>query len=145
MKKFYFLALMALIGIAFSSCENMNKKQKEFFIKDLQGKWRTDGKQEYWRFSTEQVTLSGYNGYYWAWEWDEGEDVQESDRTSHPYGNGWFMYKIQGDQLLEIHKAEYDWDDVPKVYTLIELTSTRLVYHPKEYPKDKRYYTKQPN
>ena len=43
MKKFYFWALMALIGIAFSSCENMNK-QKEFFIKDLQGKWRTDGK-----------------------------------------------------------------------------------------------------
>ena len=142
MKKWYFLALIALIGFAFSSCENMGKKQKEYFIEDLQGKWCKDGQQDYRRFATEQASREGY---YWGWEWDEGEDVQESDRTSHPYGNGWFMYTIQGDQLLEIEKTEYGWADIPKVYIISELTSTKLVYYPKDYPKDKRYYTKKAN
>lgn len=142
MKKWYFLALIALIGFAFSSCENMGKKQKEYFVEDLQGKWCKDGQQDYRRFATEQASREGY---YWGWEWDEGEDVQESDRTSHPYGNGWFMYTIQGDQLLEIEKTEYGWADIPKVYIISELTSTTLVYYPKDYPKDKRYYTKKAN
>lgn len=142
MKKWYFLALIALIGFAFSSCENMGKKQKEYFVEDLQGKWCKDGQQDYRRFATEQASREGY---YWGWEWDEGEDVQESDRTSHPYGNGWFMYTIQGDQLLEIEKTEYGWADIPKVYIISELTSTKLVYYPKDYPKDKRYYTKKAN
>ena len=140
MKKWYFLALIALIGFAFSSCEN--KKQKEYFVEDLQGKWCKDGQQDYRRFATEQASRQGY---YWGWEWDEGEDVQESDRTSHPYGNGWFMYTIQGDQLLEIEKTEYGWADIPKVYIISELTSTKLVFYPKDYPKDKRYYTKKAN
>lgn len=142
MKKWYFLALIALIGFAFSSCENMGKKQKEYFVEDLQGKWCKDGQQDYRRFASEQASREGY---YWGWEWDEGEDVQESDRTSHPYGNGWFMYTIQGDQLLEIEKTEYGWADIPKVYIISELTSTKLVYYPKDYPKDKRYYTKKAN
>lgn len=142
MKKWYFLALIALIGFAFSSCENMGKKQKEYFVEDLQGKWCKDGQLDYRRFATEQASREGY---YWGWEWDEGEDVQESDRTSHPYGNGWFMYTIQGDQLLEIEKTEYGWADIPKVYIISELTSTKLVYYPKDYPKDKRYYTKKAN
>ncbi len=142
MKKWYFLALIALIGFAFSSCENMGKKQKEYFVEDLQGKWCKDGQQDYRRFATEQASREGY---YWGWEWDEGEDVQESDRTSHPYGNGWFMYTIQGNQLLEIEKTEYGWADIPKVYIISELTSTKLVYYPKDYPKDKRYYTKKAN
>ena len=142
MKKWYFLALIALIGFAFSSCENMGKKQKEYFVEDLQGKWCKDGQQDYRRFATEQASREGY---YWGWEWDEGEDVQESDRTSHPYGNGWFMYTIQGDQLLEIEKTEYGWADIPKVYIISDLSSTKLVYYPKDYPKDKRYYTKKAN
>lgn len=140
MKKFYFLALMALIGIAFSSCENMNRKQEEFFVKDLQGKWCKNGVHDYRRFSADKATR---DGYLWGWEWNEDEGTYEDYLT--PQGNSWFMYTIEGDQLLEIEKTEYGWVDIPKVYVIDELTSTKLVYHPKDYPKDKRYYTKQPN
>ena len=139
MKKFYYLALIAILGLCFAGCE---KKQKEFFVKDLQGKWCKDGAQDYRRFATDKASREGY---YWGWEWDEGEDVQESDRTSHPQGNGWFMYTIQGDQLLEIEKTEYGWVDIPKVYIISELSDTKLIYYPKDYPKDKRYYTKKAN
>ena len=136
-KSVFSMALIAIIGLCLAGCE---KKQKEFFVEDIQGKWCKDGVHDYRRFSADQAIEEGY---LWGREWNEDEGTYEGDLT--PQGNGWFMYTISGNQLLEIEKTEYGWVDIPKVYIIDELTSTKLVYHPKEYPKDKRYYTKKPN
>jgi hypothetical protein len=133
-KSVFSLALIAIIGLCLAGCE---KKQKEFFIEDLQGKWCKDGAHDYRRFSAENATREGY---LWGWEWNEDEGTYEDYLT--PYGNGWFMYTIVGNELLEIEKDENGWMEIPKVYTLVELTSTKLVYHPKDYPNDKLYFNK---
>ena len=82
MRKFYYLALIALVGLVFSSCQ---KETPEFRTSDIQGLWLEDGTQHYVRFTDEQ---SDETGYFYGREWDVAEDVHEEDLV--PYGNGWF-------------------------------------------------------
>ena len=115
-----------------------NKKQTDFRLSDLQGKWCKDGVHEYRVFSTDQALRSGY---LWGWEWNEDEDVHEGDLV--PQGDGWFMYRLDGDELLEIHQTDYGWAEIPQEYIITTLTSTKMTYYKKGYPKDKPSFTKQ--
>jgi len=140
MRKFYFWALMAILGVCLTGCE---KGQTEFFLSDLQGLWLHDGTQEFRRF-TEESAADIRPGYFWGCEWDEGDPrgaVYESDLEYH--GNGWFMYKLEGDELLEIEQTDYGWAEIPKVYTMVTLTASQMTYHPKDYKKEKVSFTKQ--
>ena len=52
MRKFYYLALVALIGIAFSSCSLIGggENTPEFRLGDLQGLWQETNTQHFVRF-----------------------------------------------------------------------------------------------
>ena len=140
MKKIFSWMLIALVGIAFCSCEGFGKKQKEFYLSDLQGLWVLDGTQDYYRYTTESADAVK-SGYLWGRSWDEADDVHEEDLV--PYGNGWFMYRLVDDELLRIEQMDGKWADIPKRYTLTILTSSKMTYAPKDYPKEKVSFTKQ--
>lgn len=143
MEKYLRLVLVALVGIVFVACEGFGNKQTEFFLKDLQGLWLENGTQAYSRYTTESAD-NVRTGYLWGRFWDEADDVHESDLE--PYGNGWFMYQLTSSgELLKIEQMDGKWADIPKRYTLTDLTNSKMTYHPKEYPKEKVSFTKQPN
>ena len=139
MTKYFRLVLMALVSIAFIGCEMFDKKSSDFSLSDLQGKWRTDGTQEYWRFTTDPV--ANEVGYFWGCEWNEAQDVHESDLVYH--GDGWFKYKLSGDQLIEWHMTDYGWADIAQIYVVTVLTSTKMTYYKQGYPSEKQSFTKQ--
>lgn len=134
MKKFLYVALIAIIGICLVSCE---KEQKEFYLSDLQGEWIEDGTEHHVRFTQEQADEANY---FWGCEWGV-DDVREEDLVYH--GNGWFKYNLNEKNLLEIHKMDYGWADIPKEYVLVLLSSTKMTYYPKDYKKEKVSFTKQ--
>ena len=134
MKKIYYLALIVLVGLVFSSCQ---KETPEFRTSDIQGLWIEDGTQHHVRFTDEQ---SDEAGYFYGREWDLAEDVHEEDLV--PYGNGWFKYSINKNELLEIHKMDYGWADIPKVYIISALNDTKLSYYEKDHTSIKFSFTK---
>lgn len=142
MKKLYYLALAAVVGIAMSSCSMMGgggNSPSSFNLSDLQGLWEENNTQHYVRFTTEQ---SNEAGYLYGREWDEAEDISEDDLT--PYGNGWFKYKFfetNGD-LIEIHLMDNGGAELPKVYVVYKLTETELSYYEKDYPSKRYYFSK---
>jgi len=137
MRKGFYLALIAFIGIVFSSCSMLDKDTTSYQLSDLQGLWLEDGTQHYVRFTTETAG----EGYLYGREWDLAEDVKESDLL--PYGNGWFKYRLDGKELLEIHKMDYGWGKIPKVNIVTTLTDVKLAYYEKEQPSVKFKFTKQ--
>lgn len=144
MKKIYYLALMALVAVVFSSCE---KKQTEpkFLLSDLQGRWIEDGTKHYVNF-TDESAAEYEAGYLWGYEWDETDPdmaVYEVDVLADYHQNGWFAYKLNKDELLEIHKMGQNWADIPKIYTMVTLTSSKMTYHLKDYKNEKVSFTKQ--
>ena len=130
------LIWMALIGIALCSCSMMNK-EPNYQLSDLQGLWQEDGTQHFVRFTKDQADETGY---FWGCEWDEKDDVAEEDLEFH--GNGWFKYNLTKDQLLEIHRMNQDWADIPKVYIVSALTQSKLEYYLKDYKNEKIRFTK---
>ena len=143
MKKIFLWMLIAFVGIAFSSCEGFNKKQTEFFLKDLQGYWLEDGTQVHARYTTESAGTINNLAYLWGYSWDEADDVYEADVIADKYGNGWFKYHLTVEgQLLRIEQMNGQWSDIPKPYTMTVLTGSKMTYHPKDYPKEKVNWTK---
>ena len=146
MRKFYYLALVALVGIALSSCSMLGgDKDPEFKLSDLQGYWLENNTEHYVRFTTEQ---SDENPYLYGYEWDEADEMTEelvlSEREAigHP-GDGWFKYwfESKGD-LHEIHLMNNEGSEIPKEYIVSKLTSTDLVYYEKGRTNNKFYFSK---
>ena len=137
MRKFYSLALMVLVGLAFTSCDMMNNKP-EYKLSDLQGLWRENNTEHFVRFTTEQ---SDEPNYLYGREWDEAEDVYEEDLL--PYGNGWFKYWFEtSGNLTEIHLMDNGGAEIPKVYIVSKLTDTDLEYYEKDRKNIKFYFSK---
>ena len=140
MKKFYYLALVALVGIAFSSCSMIGGKDNEpsYQLSSLQALWQENNTEHFVRFTTEQ---SDETSYLYGREWDEAEDVFEEDLL--PYGNGWFKYKFESNgKLTEIHLMDNGGAEIPKVYVVTKLTSTDLEYYEKDRSSNKFYFSK---
>ena len=147
MKKFYLLTLLTLVALVFSSCGLFNNKP-EYKLSDLQGLWHETNSpdlEHYVRFTTEQ---SDETGFLLGREWDEAEDIYESDlleareELGHP-GNGWFKYKFEttGD-LTEIHLQDNGGAEIPKVYVVSKLTDTDLEYYEEEHKNIKFSFSK---
>ena len=140
MKKFLYVALVAIVGICFVSCD---KKQKEFYLSDLQGLWQNDNTSTwYMRFTMDKAD---YANCYWGREWgDFGDDITEEDLLDpeNIHGNGWFQYKLEvNGEFTYIHMMENKGADVPKVYKMITLTSSKMTFE--DDLKTKRSFTKQ--
>lgn len=153
MKKLYYLAFAAVIGIALSSCSLLggggSSNTPSFNLRDLQALWQENNTEHFVRFTTEQ---SDETGYLYGREWnedewfDEGsyEDFLIEQRASQGFpGNGWFKYEFKstGD-LTEIHLIDNGSAEVPKIYIVSKLTDTELSYYEKDRPSSKFNYSK---
>lgn len=134
MKKWYFLALIAIIGFVFSSCD---KKQTEFLLSDLQGKWVEDNTTHYVVYTTDAADIAGF---FWGKEWTEPEKREEQ----LPYhGNGWFKYQLDGTSLKQLNVMNNEGATIPKYYTVQSLSSTNMVYYEEDFKNTKYKFTKQ--
>ena len=143
------LFLVALVGIALSSCSMMDK-DTNYQISDLQGLWLEDNTQHYVRFTTEK---SDEAGYLLGREWDD-KDWSDPDMTfeefliwnreqlGHP-GNGWFKYKLENStNLTEIILMDNEGAEFDKLYVITKLNDTRLEYYNKKLSSEKFYFSK---
>jgi len=138
MRRFYYLALVALMGIALSSCSLIGGGGNEpsFQLSDLQGLWLEKGTEHYVRFTTEQ---SDEPKYLYGREWDEAEDIYEDQLK--PYGNGWFKYWFESNGgLHELHLMDNEGAEIPKEYIVSKLTDTALEYYEKDKKSNKFYF-----
>jgi len=151
MKKLYYLALAAVVGIALSSCSMLGgNKNPSFNLRDLQGLWEENNTEHYVRFTTEQSDESGYL-YGREWnndDWDEKDGdyeeflIEQREKQGFP-GNGWFKYEFKTNgNLTEIHLMENGGADIPKVYVVSKLTSTELSYYEKDHTNFKFNFSK---
>ena len=149
MRKIYYLALVALVGIAFSSCNMLGPSQPEYRLSDLQALWLENGTEHYVRFTTEQ---SDEQKYLYGREWNDNEWydegsyeeflIEQRERQGYP-GNGWFKYLFETTgSLTEIHFMENGGAEIPKVYVVSKLTDTDLAYYEKDHPSSKFKFTK---
>ena len=107
-----------------TSCFGPNPPEViKFKEADLLGLWQETGTEAYVRFTSEQDEAGEYK---YGREWDESEDIFESDLL--PYGNGWFKYKLVKSDLTEIHLMDNGGAEVPKIYVVTKLTAGDLEY-----------------
>ena len=120
-KSFIFLALGAVM-VAFSACSLFGNKEVSFSESDLIGTWQENGTEAFVRFLTEKADSE----YKYGYEWNEAEDIFPEDLVK--YGNGWFKWKLVKADLTEIHLMDNSGAEIPKVYTVTQLTDTDLEY-----------------
>ena len=111
-----------VVAIAMTSCFGPSN-EPDFVEADLLGLWQETGTEAYVRFTAEQDETGEYK---YGCEWDESEDIFESDLQ--PYGNGWFKYKLVKSDLTEIHLMDNGGAEIPKIYVVTKLTDTALQY-----------------
>lgn len=149
-KKIFYLAMIALVSFSLTSCEGLfgGKEKIEYRLSDLQALWQettVKGSQHFVRFTTE---ASDETPYFLGREWDEAEEIYESDllesreTLGHP-GNGWFKYWMEtSGNLTEIHLMDNGGAEIPKIYVVSKLNSTTLEYYEKDRKTNKFYFEK---
>lgn len=151
MKKFYYLAMCAIVSVVLTGCFGPStNNEPKFSLSDLQALWQRTNTLEFIRFTTEQ---SDEAGYLLGREWDEDDtddmatyesDLIEARETLGRPGNGWFKYKFTTTDggLHEIHLMDNEGAEIPKEYIVSKLTSTDLEYYEKDKPNWKYTFTK---
>ena len=114
--------ILAIIAMAMTSCFG-SSEEPTFIENDLLGLWQEKGTEAYVRFTSEKDDTGEYK---YGREWDESEDIFESDLL--PYGNGWFKYKLVQSDLTEIHLMDNGSADIPKIYQVVKLNAGELQY-----------------
>ena len=100
-----------------------SEAEDEEFNPLLLGHWVCADQPTWHRVYTDEY--SG-NGYYWGKEWDEAEDVTEADLID--YGNGWFEWKMDENDVLELATSDMSDTRVPFIYTIKKLSDKDLIY-----------------
>ncbi len=129
MKRFLSLPLlMAIMAVMFTGCIFVPETD-EYNELDLVSRWKApsdvapESDFQYCVFQSDKDETGEYRlGYMW----DEGDEVYESDLTY--LGNGWFKWKLTGDELVEIHLMENGGAQIPKYYTITMLNEVTLTY-----------------
>jgi len=116
------VGFLVVIAVAMTSCFGPSN-EPDFVEANLLGLWQETGTEAYVRFTNEQDDKGEYK---YGREWDESEDIFESDLK--PYGNGWFKYKLVKSDLTEIHLMDNSGAEIPKIYVVTKLTDTALQY-----------------
>ena len=124
MKK-HIIFILSILACAFTSCINWGNGGTEpsFQLSALQGLWQEDNTQHYVRFTTEQ---SDEAGYLYGREWDESEEMEEE--YLQPYGNGWFKWKKDGDNVVEMHMTDHQIASIPYEYKMLRLSNNEMRY-----------------
>lgn len=119
-KRTILFSVLAGLAMIMISCQ---ADKPTFQEADLLGLWQEDGTEAFVRFTAEKDSTGEYK---YGREWDESDEMSESDLK--PYGNGWFKYKLVKSDLTEIHLMDNGGADIPKVYTVLNLTEDALQY-----------------
>lgn len=135
MKKVYNLLTLGIVLMLVATGCNKKDEVEVVEPRNIYGYWKNTAKNEYLRFMTEQEDMRD-GDYLFGYEWNEDDDVYESDILKQPHGNGWFKYKITTDTvgrkttttLFEIVRMDYGWADIPKQYKVSVLSSSKMVY-----------------
>ena len=117
--------LMLVLGL--NSCTTEDGLNDNFDETLIIGKWErpstlTSGKDCY-RYDTNHTGVT----------WDTGDDTTEAEGQK-------FKWSIDKDNLINIHIMESGEQAVPKQYTLVLLTSTKLQY--KDYTNKVSSFTR---
>lgn len=65
-------------------------------------------------------------GYFWGKEWDESQDVHETDLRYH--GNGWFRWQKKKRTLLELSTMDMRDVCIPKEFRILRLGRDTLIF-----------------
>ena len=141
-KRLIFSGILAMMAVVMTSCfVDPPEPEVVFAEADLLGLWGRGSAAgqdsvpvEFVRF-TNEADESGE--YKYGREWDESEDIYESDLK--PYGNGWFKYKLVKSDLTEIHLMDNGGAEIPKVYVVVKLNAYELKYKD-DYGTTHHYY-----
>ena len=106
-KKYFKFFTLFLLLVFFFSCRNENLDE---YL--LIGKWRTQSGQLYYKYN------SNYSGVYW----DESDDVREEEGKK-------FKWYLEKTKLTHIVYMELDGTEVPDIFTITELTRSRLRFN----------------
>ena len=141
-KSVYFSLALALIVMLVASCSFGGFTEEKYSDSQLIGRWTApsastidpEGEFQYWVFQSEKDDEGEFRyGYTWDmgdhtdWDYSEG-DYEQFLLTEEYHGNGWFKWKIDGKELHLYHFMSYGWAEIPKVYTITNLTSSTLTY-----------------
>ena len=119
-KRTILFGVLAIVAMVMISCQS---DKPTFQEADLLGLWQEDGTEAFVRFTAEKDSTGEYK---YGREWDESDEMSESDLK--PYGNGWFKYKLVKSDLTEKHLMDNGGAEIPKVYTVLNLTEDALQY-----------------
>lgn len=101
----------------------MIKFQDIEFDDRMLGKWQHTTQPTWFRVYT---TEPADDGFCWGREWDTADDIFEEDLT--PYGNGWFMWKKDGDYVIELHMTDNRGASIPFEYKVLNVNDEQLQF-----------------
>ncbi|MDA3820391.1 MAG: lipocalin family protein [Candidatus Delongbacteria bacterium] len=101
------LAILSFIGLSFF-VSSEPAEPTSFDESLLHGKW------------VEGTVYERYNADKTGYTWDTADDVSEEEAQD-------FTWSLDEDQLVQIHIMEIG-GNIPKTYTVTELTETNLTY-----------------
>ena len=108
--KLLLISILAVTAIIFSMSSCSPNPDVEFDRSLLYGKWQENNSL---LFEVYGKDGSGYT-------WDKADDVTEAEAQPFTWG-------LNGNVLTQVHTMEMG-GNVPKVYTVIKLTATELIY-----------------
>lgn len=97
--------------------------KRNWCAEELMGLWQEEKTRHFVRYTDVKAKE---DVYFIGCEWDEAEDVHESDLEY--LGNGYFLWSVQDGQLTMIHQLNKGLAEIPKVHTLVLVKPTRLSY-----------------
>ena len=109
--------------------EDIEETNGLMYLEDLDldtmmlGKWQHVSDTGWYRTYT--MEPAG-DGYYWGREWNTTEDITEEDLI--PYGNGWFKWKKEGNEVIEIHMTDNHIAAIPHEYKMLKLSNQEMRY-----------------
>ena len=104
-RKIYYVLPLIIVALLFASCEDDNDLFDDTL---LVGTWRSGTLHEKY--------LANGNGS----TWDTADDVQEDEAQP-------FTWTLTGSELTQLHIMVMG-PEIPRIYTVTELTATRLSY-----------------
>ena len=108
--KLLLISILAVSAIIFSMSSCSPNPDVEFDRDLLIGKWQ----------ETNTLNFEVYGKDGSGYTWDEADDVTEAEAQPFTWG-------LNGNVLTQVHTMEMG-GNVPKVYTVIKLTATELIY-----------------